>query len=58
MEELERLDLRNNNDLTDSGLIHLESLGRLRSLKIGYTGATPEGVERLKKALPICEVSW
>ena len=45
------VDLGNTN-ITDAGLKHLESLDRLEMLSIQQTHATPEGVERLKRAVP------
>ena len=43
MADLEYLDLRNCNDITDAGLMHLERLTKLRSLRLGYTWCDSRG---------------
>ena len=42
--------------LTDAGLRHLENMSQLRILGLKNTNVTPEGIERLKQALPQCEI--
>lgn len=42
--------------VTDAGLGHLEGLKNLRNLYLWQTKVTPEGVEKLKQALPDCEI--
>jgi hypothetical protein len=48
---VEVLSIRSPN-VTDAGLVHLERLSRLLSLNLVGTQVTPEGVARLRKALP------
>lgn len=43
--------------VTDSGLAELEGLKNLRSLYLWQTKVTPAGVEKLKKAIPKCEIN-
>lgn len=45
-------------DLTDEGLVHLQSLDGLRKLELDYAQVTRAGIERLRAALPDCEISW
>ena len=42
--------------LGDGGLRQLESLSRLRFLGLDYTSVTSDGLQRLKEALPTCEI--
>jgi hypothetical protein len=43
--------------VTDAGLRHLEAMGGLEAVHLcACPGVTKEGVERLRKALPGCEV--
>ena len=41
--------------INDDGLQHLQSLDNLKELTLSIN-ATPEYVERLKKALPLCKI--
>ena len=43
--------------VTDAGLEHLRGLTQLRQLNLDDTQVTNEGVEKLKKSLPNCEIS-
>src|SRR5690606_11819621 len=52
---LERLWL-NDTGIGDDDLVPLEKLQRLTSLDLSRTRVTPQGVERLKAALPACHV--
>jgi len=42
--------------LTDAGLEHLKNLTELKRLDLRHTLVTEDGVERLQKVLPNCEV--
>lgn len=39
-------------DLTDAGLVHLQSLPGLRALSVPHTKVSAEGIQRLRTALP------
>lgn len=43
--------------VTDSGLAELEGLKNLKSLYLWQTKVTPAGVEKLKQALPKCDIN-
>ena len=43
--------------VTDSGLAQLEGLKNLKALYLWQTKVTPAGVEKLKQALPKCEIN-
>jgi hypothetical protein len=43
--------------VTDSGLTELEGLKNLKSLYLWQTKVTPAGVDKLKQALPKCEIN-
>ena len=43
--------------VTDSGLAELEGLKNLKALFLWQTKVTPAGVEKLKKALPKCDIN-
>jgi hypothetical protein len=43
--------------VTDSGLAQLEGLKNLKSLYLWQTKVTPAGVEKLKQALPKCDIN-
>jgi hypothetical protein len=56
-QSLKELDLEWSDCITDSGLGYLESLTQLQWLDIGFChGTTRQGMKRLKKALPDCEI--
>ncbi|MBL8825476.1 MAG: hypothetical protein JNM18_00735 [Planctomycetaceae bacterium] len=55
MIELETL-LFDDTAVTDESIPVLEKLINLKRLSLRGTGVTPEGIERLKKALPKCQV--
>jgi hypothetical protein len=42
--------------VTDTGLKELMPLNTLAVLTLGYTKVTGEGVKKLQKALPKCEI--
>jgi len=42
--------------ITDAGLVHLKGLKGLRELSLHATRVTPEGVQRLRQALPECDI--
>ena len=44
--------------ITDAGLEHLEGLTKLEWLSLIDTQVTPEGVKKLKKALPECVILY
>ena len=54
--KLEELDLKQNPGITDAGLGHLEKLTQLKKLHLTMTGVTDEGIEKLKQALPDCQI--
>jgi serine/threonine protein kinase/Leucine-rich repeat (LRR) protein len=54
---LTHLSLTGDNQITDGALPVLESLTGLQTLEVTKTKITPAGVERLKKALPKCEIA-
>jgi hypothetical protein len=43
--------------VTDDGLVHLENLPQLKELTLSSTKVTPTGVQRLRRALPNCEIT-
>lgn len=55
MTNLTRLEL-NFTQLTDDGLMELAALKQLEHLEVSYTRVTPAGVERFRKANPMCNV--
>ncbi|MBN2380831.1 hypothetical protein JXM67_13615 [candidate division WOR-3 bacterium] len=55
--ELTSLDL-SSTDVTDTGLVYLEGLTNLRELRLNSTDVTEEGVNRLRNALPECEIRY
>jgi hypothetical protein len=56
LRSLERLEIDNANNVTDVGLNHLMQAKELRWLVLIDTKVTEAGVERLKDALPRCEI--
>lgn len=58
MKNLKNLELGENDEITDQGLVHLASLKSLRRLGLDGTNASPEGVARLRAALPDCEIEF
>ena len=57
LQNLETLTL-NNTDITDKSLTSLQNLKRLKQLGLAGTRITPEGAQRIKLALPKCNVSY
>ena len=55
---LREVSLFNIPHVTDAGLQHLMRLTSLESLDLYDTQVTPEGVERLKRALPECKIDY
>ncbi len=56
LSQLTKLSLLGCAQVTDAGLEHLHGLSSLRSLNLERTNVTAEGVAKLTKALPNCEV--
>ena len=54
---IQSLDLRGT-IVSDEGLIHLERLQSLEVLRLEDTSVTPQGVERLRRALPDCDIRY
>jgi hypothetical protein len=54
---LGRLDL-GSQQITDDGIAALQRLSNLRWLALRRTQVTPAGVERLRQALPNCQIQW
>ena len=54
--KLETLILDSNTGITDVAIDHLAKLATLKTLVIGQTGITHEGVARLRAALPRCQI--
>lgn len=46
------------NPLTDKGLVEFKKLSGLKSLDVGATQVTADGVAELQKALPDCKITW
>ncbi len=44
--------------VTDEGLAHLAALTGLERLHVDYTSATQDGIDRLRAALPGCDIQW
>jgi hypothetical protein len=57
MSQLERLFI-DGNQITDVGLVELENLSNLRYLCIRGTQVSDAGVDRLRKALPHCQIEY
>ncbi len=55
-EATERSNLWNCKGITDDGLKHLRDLKQLKSLNLGGTKVTEQGIERLQQALPECKI--
>ena len=55
--ELESLNLGGCSKITDAGVVHLEGLTGLKWLNFLGTKVTDAGVEKLKAALPECEIT-
>ncbi|MCR9291856.1 MAG: hypothetical protein NXI32_03995 [bacterium] len=56
--ELKRLELSNNQEITDDCIQHLKHLQDLEWLKIYSTGISSDGVEQLRKSLPDCTIEF
>ncbi len=56
MSKLKLLSFEACGGITDASVERLEKLTTLQSLFVNRTGVTPEGVQRLKTALPNCRV--
>lgn len=57
LRDLEQLDISAEN-VTDEGLRHLHGLGKLKTLRIFRCGVSQKGVQRLRQALPECQIEW
>lgn len=57
-DHLKQLWLNGQIAITDAGLEQLTRLERLRDLSLGDARVTAEAVQRLRQALPNCEISW
>lgn len=57
-DNLEQLWLNGDISVTDGGLERLKGLKRLRDLSLGDAPVTVQAVEALRRALPMCEISW
>ena len=57
MTALQELNLRGTH-ISDAGLAHLENLKSLRQLGLHGTKVTAAGVEKLKKAIPACQIAF
>jgi hypothetical protein len=53
--QLERLSV-NYSDITDAGLDYLNGLTNLRLLELGETKVTDKGLQKLRQALPNCDI--
>lgn len=58
MPNLRHLELSANPGVTDDGLSHLASITSLQKLGLRGTRVTTTGVEKLRAALPDCEIDW
>jgi hypothetical protein len=58
MTNLKRLVIDPGENVTDAGLVHLEALPKLKDLTLVSSKVTAAGVERLKKTLPDCTISF
>ena len=56
MNKLQSLWLLDNGAITDAGLEYLKNLRNLRSVTMQGTKVTQAGVDKLKEALPECEI--
>lgn len=54
--ELKSLDLKGCSRITDAGLVHLEGMSKLETLNLEDTEVTDDGVNKLKAALPKCQI--
>lgn len=54
---LEYLNLYGNAGVTDAGLANLEGMKKLKNLYLWQTKVTKAGAEKLKKALPKCDIN-
>jgi hypothetical protein len=57
LSELQFLSL-NATGITDADLEHIMGMRNLQELSLKYTQVTPEGVQKLKRALPACEIEY
>ena len=55
LDRLHELSILGNN-VTDAGLRHVEKIKSLKQILIWSNKVTPEGIQRLKQALPNCEI--
>ncbi len=55
---IRKIELSGNSRITDDGLMYLESAKSLQRIVLWDTAVTREGVERLQKALPHCDIDW
>jgi Leucine-rich repeat (LRR) protein len=54
---LEYLNLYGDAGVTDAGLVNLEGMKKLKNLYLWQTKVTKSGTEKLKKALPQCDIN-
>ena len=57
LEQLESLSLDSTN-VTDAAAEEILSLGHLKELNLYHTLFSPKGFQRLRSALPDCEIVW
>ena len=53
---LQKLSLFAGSNITDAGLAHLKTLAALKSLELGQTRVTDQGLAVLQKRLPNCVI--
>ena len=58
LKNLANLELANNDDISDEGIEYLKSFKSLKRLTLFGTRVTKNGIERLRAALPDCEIEW
>ena len=58
LKSLKKLTLRGCEDVSDTGLVELESLQNLLWLDVTGTNVTQAGIERLYSKIPDCHVVW
>jgi hypothetical protein len=57
LENLRELDLSENSEITDAGLMHLAALKHLKTVDVWCCHkVSDEGIAALRKALPECEI--
>lgn len=58
LEELQQVSLDRCRQVDDAGINQLHGLKGLKGINLNGTSVTAEGVERLRRALPDCNVGW